>query len=299
MINILVLILVVASLVLVAVIVIRKFPLLANLDIDSLPAEKILKTKKQIITKRIENKGAVLKEKIILRLRPLKKYWEDIQLRFRIYVGKVQRLWQHEQVARKKGRVKDDPEVRAEELERLIHEAEGYLAAGDYEQAENTFISAISIDPKNAIAYRGLADAYLAKNELEEARQTYRFLTRLEPDDDCVFVKLAEIAESQGDLEEAIEYYQKAVLINDSLSPRFYHLTELLLKVGQPEVAKEAALQAVELEPQNPKYLDLLIETAIICGDKATALQGLEELRLVNPDNQKLDSFRERIFKIK
>ena len=63
-------------------------------------------------------------------------------------------------------------------------------------------------------------------------------------------------------------------------------------------MAKEAALQAVELEPQNPKYLDLLIETAIICGDKATAVRSLEELRLVNPDNQKLDSFRERITKI-
>lgn len=299
MINIFILILIVVSLALVVVIIIRKFPQLANLDIENLPAEKILKTKKQIITKRIENKGAVLKEKIILRLRPLKKYWENMQSRFRIYVGKVQRLWQHEQVARQKRQVVADPETRTEELAQLIHEAEGYLTAKDYEQAENTFISAISLDPKNAVAYRGLADAYLAKNELEEARQTYRFLTRLEPDDDSALIKLAEIAESQGDLEEAIEYYQRAVLINDSLSPRFYHLTELLLKVGQPDVAKEAALQAVELEPQNPKYLDLLIETAIICGDKVAALKGLEELRLVNPDNQKLDSFRERIFKIK
>lgn len=279
-------------------IIVRKFPQLINLDINNLPAEKILKTKKQIIGKRIENKGAILKEKIIRFLQPLKKYWENVQSRFRIYVSKVQRLWRHEQVARKRGQLKGNPEERAEELEQLIHEAEGYLAANDYEQAENIFISAISIDPKNAVAYRGLADTYLAKNELEEARQTYRFLTRLEPDDDSVLVKLAEIAESQGDPEEAIEYYQKAALINDSFSPRFYHLADLLLKVGHPEVAKEAARQAVELEPQNPKYLDLLIEIAIICGDKAAALKGLEELRLVNPDNQKLDGFKERISKI-
>ena len=111
-------------------------------------------------------------------------------------------------------------------------------------------------------------------------------------------VKLAEIAESQGDLEEAIGYYQQAVLVNDSFSPRFYHLAELLVKVGQPQVAVESILQAVELEPQNPKYLDLLIEIAIICGNKDLALKGYGELRLVNPENQKLHSFKDRIYKI-
>ena len=102
------------------------------------------------------------------------------------------------------------------------------------------------------MAYRGLGDTYLAKNSIEEARQTYKFLIRMEPDDDSVLVKLAEIAESQGNLEEAIEYYQQAVLVNDSFSPRFYHLAELLVKVGQPQVATEAILQARALE-QNLK----------------------------------------------
>ena len=70
-----------------------------------------------------------------------------------------------------------------------------------------------------------------------------------------MLVKLAEIEEEEGGTQAAIGYYQQAVLLNDSFSPRFYHLAELLVKVGQPEVAKEAALQAVELEPQNPNPL--------------------------------------------
>ena len=85
----------------------------------------------------------------------------------------------------------------------------------------------------------------------------------------------------------------------DSVSPRFYHLAELLLKVEQPEVAKESIVQAVELEPQNPKYLDLLTETAIICRDKDLALQSYNDLRGVNPDNQKLDGFKDRIDQLK
>ena len=107
--------------------------------------------------------------------------------------------------------------------------------------------------------------------------------------------KLAEIAESQGDLEEAIEYYQQAVVINDSLSPRFVHLAELLLRVGQPLVAREAIEAAVELEPQNPKYLDLLTETAILCQDKTLALKVYSTLCLVNPENKKLPDLKQRI----
>ena len=292
------LIIILLSISAIAFIVFRRFSQMSNLDIENLPQEKVSRRKKQIITDRVEKRSAEWGSKIIKQIKPLNKYWGKIQLSFRIYVGKIQGLWQHEQVLKKKKITKEQVEAESERLERLVREGETRLAAEELEEAENNFIAAISIDNKSASAYRGLGDTYLAKNEIEEARQTYRFLARLEPDDDVVLVKLAEIAENQGDLEEAIMHYQNAVLINDSFSPRFYHLAELLLKVEQKDVAKEAVIQAVELEPQNPKYLDLLIETAIICGDKEMAETGLEKLRMVNPDNQKLDGFKDRVLKI-
>jgi len=298
MFSILALIIILLSLSAIAVVVFRRFSQLSNLDIDNLPQEKVLRRKKQIISDRVEKRSADLGSKIIKFIKPLNKYWANTQLRFRVYVGKIQGLWQHEQVLKKKKVTQEQVEDQGERLKRLVQEGEERLMSNEPEEAENNFIAAISIDHKSASAYRGLGDAYLAKNEIEEARQTYRFLTRLEPDDDAVLVKLAEIAENQGDLEEAIEHYQKAVLINDSFSPRFYHLAELLLKVEQKDVAKESIIQAVELEPQNPKYLDLLIETAIICDDKELAETGLEKLRMVNPDNQKLDGFKDRVLKM-
>jgi hypothetical protein len=79
------------------------------------------------------------------------------------------------------------------------------------------------------------------------------------------------------------------------LSSRFYHLAELLIKADHPEIAKESIIQAVELEPKNPKYLDLMTETGILCGDKVLADTGFQELRLVNPQNNKLESFQARI----
>ncbi len=299
MLNAFFLIIIIAALAVIGFLIIRKFPHLANLDVNNLDEEKTYRKKREIINKRIEKSSGILKEKIIKSLLPLEKIWGKLQLQFRIYVGKIERLLHHEQALKTKQRKNI---VSSEESEQriiqLISEGEQQLKAENYDKAEEVFISAIKIDPKSTVAYRGLGDTYLAKNSIEEARQTYKFLIRMEPDDDSVLVKLAEIAESQGNLEEAIEYYQQAVLVNDSFSPRFYHLAELLVKVGQPQVATEAILQAVELEPQNPKYLDLLIEIAIICGNKDLALKGYGELRLVNPENAKLHSFKDRIYKI-
>ena len=299
MLSIIFLIIIISALGVIGFLVIRKFPQLSNLDIQNLQEEKIYQKKKEIINKRIEKSSNLLKERFSKILIPVGKIWGKFQLQFRIYVGKIERLLHHEQVLKTKQRNMAAGGGESEQkITQLISEGEQQLKFGNYDKAEEVFISAIKIDPKSAVSYRGLGDTYLAKNSIEESRQTYKFLIKMEPDDDSVLVKLAEIAESQGDLEEAIGYYQQAVLVNDSFSPRFYHLAELLVKVGQPEVAAESILQAVELEPQNPKYLDLLIEIAIICGNKDMALKGYGELRLVNPENQKLSSFKDRIYKI-
>lgn len=299
MLNALFIIIIIAALAVILFLVIRKFPHLANLDINNLDEEKIYRKKKEIINKRIEKSSGILKDKIINGLAPVGKLWGRLQLQFRIYVGKLERLLHHEQVLKTKQKKHvAGNEESGQKIAVLIQEGEQQLKAGNYDKAEEVFISAIKIDPKSTVAYRGLGDTYLAKNSTEEARQTYKFLIKMEPDDDSVLVKLAEIAEGRGNMEEAIQYYQQAVLVNDSFSPRFYHLAELLVKVGQPQVAVESVLQAVELEPQNPKYLDLLIEIAIICGNKELALKGYGELRLVNPDNQKLPGFKDRIYRI-
>lgn len=299
MLNIIFILIIAIALGVILFLVIRKFPQMASLDLSNLPEEKIYQKKREIINKRIEKSSAILKNKFSKVLIPLGKVWGRLQLQFRIYVGKIEKLLHHEQVLKTKQKVKEiNPEENSQKLAQLIQDGEQKLKSESYDEAEELFISAIKIDPKSVVAYRGLGDTYLAKNSVEEASQTYKFLIKMQPEDDSVLVKLAEIAENQGNLEEAIEYYQQTVLINDSISTRFYHLAELLLKINQPEVAKESVLQAVELEPQNPRFLDLLIEVAIICGNKDIALKAYGELRLVNPENKKLHNFKDRIYKL-
>jgi len=274
----------------------RKFPQVANLDVQNLPEELESRKKQQLLSKRLEERARKMHEVLKKRFGPVVRLWGFLQLKFRIYFGKVERLWHHEQTLKNKLK-KKVTKVAAprEQIDNLVKQGEQWFQNKDYERAEELFIEAIKLDVKCLPAYRGLGDTYAAKEQIEEAKETYQFLLQLNPHDDVVMVKLGEISEVQGQLEEAIEYYQQAVLVNDSLSTRFYHLAEVLMKVGQPETAKEAIVQAIELEPKNPKYLDLLIEIAIICGDQSLAKDSYNELRLVNPDNRKLVEFREKI----
>lgn len=281
-------------------IVIRKFPELARLDVATIPKEKEARRKKEILNQRIDEQGEQVKAMWKEKLQPLKQVWKNTQLRFRKYVGRIERLWYHEHVTDLAG---GEPklltvEQKEDKLSTLIQDGEEQLRLSNYDQAEGLFIAAIKLNQNSVPAYRGLGDTYIGKGALAEAQETFKFLLHLTPHDDALMVKLGTIAENNGDIETAIQYYQSAVIENDALAPRFFHLGELFLKIQQPQIAKEALLSAVEIEPKNPKYLDLLIEVAILCRDKQTALKTYNELRSVNPENQKLDVFKGKIYQL-
>lgn len=294
--NVVFFIIILVCLAILLYLILPKVHILANLDVNNLPEEIEQKKKKEIVFKRLESRGRELGKNILLRFYFLKDIWLFVQNKFRILVYKIEKLWRYEESIRKKD---EEKEMSVNEKENktkdLIKEAQNFFTVQNYDKAEELYIAALRLNPKSTVIYRGLADTYLAKKAYDEAVATYEFLLTLDKKDDNVLIKLGEIKELQNKLDEAISYYQQAALLGDTLAPRFFHLAELLLKVGQPETAKEAIRSACELEPKNPRYLDLLIETAIICDDKLLAEKTWEDLRIVNPDNNKLSDFKERI----
>lgn len=293
------LIIIVICLGLICYIIFRKFPQAASLDLEHFEEEWEVLKKREILRQHLETKSRELKKKWKTTVSPLGKLWGKIQLKFRIYVGKVERLWRHEEEMKRRQEEAQSVALGCQsKITELMQQADNHLRSGNLEKAEEFYIAVIKLDKKNIPAYRRLGETYLAQNSLDEALQTYLFLCQLAPNDDVWLVKIAEIYEKQGKIHEAIQSYQQAAVLNDSVSTRFFHLAELLLKVKESQVAAEAIAQAVEIEPKNPQYLDLMIEIAIICNDKILAQKGLNDLRLINSKNKKLDEFRERISKM-
>ena len=271
----------------------RHYQQLTVLDPSGLPEEKMSQKKDEFLRKRAEQQGSKRRGQQVGWFKPLGRRLRIVQLHFRQIVQNVERrLLELGHQRRLKG-----PRTVEEEqaLRTLLQDGLNAAEVHDWNNTEKKLIAAIRLDERNVTAYRALAGAYFAQDQFEEAKQTYRFVLYLDPRDDSALLRLAEIAEHEGKLDAAVEHYQQAVLINDHVAVRFAKLADLLTQLKQPATALEAIQQAVILEPQNPKYLDNFIEASILSEDKNLAEEGYRQLRTVNPDNQKLAAFRERI----
>lgn len=289
----------------ILVIVIRKFPQLSVLDVENLPEVKESKRKNEVIRKRVERLEAEGKKERQTRWIPFFRLLRHVQLGFRQYVGRIERLVSEEMNSmrprmtnRGRSAVKENKQMPGERVRTALQEAVFLLDQGDFEGAEKKYLALIRQNPKAKEAYRGLGDVYVKQGHMEEARETYQFVAQLDPWDDTVLVKLAEMAEAEGKLEQAVELYEQAVLLNDNLSGRFAKLAELLSTLGQYPTALEAIKQALDLEPENPKYLDMAVEVGILVGNKVFAEEAYQHLRMVNPENQKLPALKDKIEKM-
>lgn len=291
--------LIIISLAVIIGLLVRKFPELSLLQVEELPEVKEGKKKNEFLKKQAKKKNKEKLEKKRESWKPVIQLWKNLQLTFRKYFGEIERKFFQQRVKK----VREDHHASGQSVvqtvQNLLQEGHFALDQKQLDAAEKKFIDAIRLEPKNKEAYRGLGDVYFEQGHLQEAKETYLFLLHLTPADDALLLKLGEIEEENNNIQAAVDYYQKAVLLNDGSPTRFVKIADLMERIGQHETALEAIGQAVELEPQNPKYLDNFIELAIICGNKSQAEKGYQSLRLVNPENKKLEAFRERISRLK
>ncbi|MFA7244618.1 MAG: tetratricopeptide repeat protein [Candidatus Magasanikbacteria bacterium] len=300
MLNILPFILIVLSLIIIIFVIVRKYPQLLLLDVDTLPEIQTARNKNKLIMRKSEQREKQYYANFKNKLTPFIKLLKKIQLAFRILVGKVEK-----KSGACRGMIGEMSVTKEERKEQvvtskdLVKDALNDLSQEDYPTAEKKFLASLKYDPKNKEAYRGLAAVYYAQNQVTEAKETYNFLLQLDPNDEDANVKLGEIYEEEGNKEKAVEYYQQAVLINPNNPERFVKIYDLLFYLKHYETALEAVEQALDIESQNPRYVDNFIEVSLMLKRKDLAEEGYRQLRMINPDNQKLEIFRQRIDDLK
>ena len=180
-------------------------------------------------------------------------------------------------------------------IEEWLSKAEEHIDRNELKDAEQCFIEVLKLDEKNVEAYRGLGKVYLDLERYKEASAIFKFLLKLSPQDDRALNRLAMASIGQNKYEDAAKALEKAVEINDGLAIRFFDLGRLYQELERPAAALRNFQKASDIEPGNPKYLDQLLEISIITGDRCLAEEAYERLEAVNPDNQKLPEFRERL----
>lgn len=291
-------ILALTSLIGVVAIVVRRFPTLAAIDTGSIPAERHGELKTRLIEQRLKRKLEAALRALVSALKPasrafiafLRQRYEQLLALERQYRTRV---------AAPTVLTPEERERKDREVDRLLTVAYDAINRGAIEEAEQSAIDVIARDPRNVGAYRVLASVYLENKEYEHARETLEFIIqRLHVEDDELYAELGQVASEEGKLEEAKREIEKSISLNSQAAERYLDLSRVNLALGDTQNAFESCKRAAEIEPNNPKYLDALVETSIVAGKREWASDTLEKLRTVNPENQKLEELQARIANI-
>lgn len=282
----------------IIVIVVRRLPQLATLRTDILEREKTTKVKFQIIERRLLRKVREIAGRIMNRIKPLGTTVHGWLKRVHEKALEMEQRYKVETRAEKEEKKEESSEGQVEleqKLKKVLIEGDRAREAGDTPLAEKKYIEALSLDTQCVEAYQGLGKVYVAREEWMPAKETYGFLVKLVPADATVHAAYAETLVQSGEWEAGAVSYQIACELEPNSAHYLFEWGQCLKEIGDRTGAAAAYAKAVEREPGNPKYLDFLIEASILCGNKLQAQNAFDMLKRVNPENQKLDEFEQRI----
>jgi Tfp pilus assembly protein PilF len=287
--NIIPLILILASLVVILIVVARKFSVLANLNVNNIPSEKEVRFKEQIIGKRLKRNFSKYTSRTFRLLNSLR---EKISAVSEGLYGKLVKIRDQEKIKRDLvlSESSNGMDMEAKSA-KLFNEIEKAVKNADYSEAEKKLIEVISIDSKNIKAFKLLGEVYLEKKEANESRQTFEHVLKLLDDEEESY-NLSAVEDAGA----AAKIPGKRISeIYNERSQTYYDLAIVNQLTGKMEQAAHNLKSALVIEPNNPRYLDSMIEISIINKDKIGALDAFGRLAEVNPENQKLAEFKKQI----
>ena len=270
---------------LIGLIVIRKFPVLARVDINTIKKEKEDDFKEQILKKRFKRAIKKNSAKILEFLEPVTKI---ISNWVRDGYEKL-----HELRAEYKKKSEHQEELsdhkREELVATLLSASEELIKKEAYKQAEEKLIEVISLDNKNTTAFKNLGRVYVKLGSLEEARETFEYLVKVRKEEFNAYKK------SLVGTDKTNEEVFKIFNAESQFSQAYFDLANVYQELEKYPEAIKNLKKALEIEPNNPRYLDTIMEISIIIKDKITALDAYKKLKEANPDNQKLAEFKDAI----
>lgn len=293
--NIIILGVIVICLAVIIFIVIKKFPNLSQVDVETLPKVKEENTKKRIIRERLERE---VLSRIRSSAKKLKPASDRMVLGFRNALNKTLEMERSYRKKLEQPRTHEEKQKIEAKTDDLVEEGEKLLSQNNFAEAERKFIDAIALDPKGLDAYKGLGELYFEQGKMTEAKETFEYILKLNADNYDAYSHLGNIALAQGNPEAARVMLLKSIELDSQAAVHYLDLAKTYRELDQSEEAYNALQKAVGLEPNNPRNLDALLDLSIILGKKKEAKDLLAKLTEVNPENQKIEEFKERIKQI-
>lgn len=257
------------SMIAIFVVIVRKFSVLSILNTENIPGEKEASFKKEIIKKRVNRDLSRIFKFLPLFATSVKKRVKSSLLYLENSLNKVKLSYLKKKfvsVGEKNQMIKD-----------LFREADVLEKREEFALAENKFLEIINLDQNNLKAFFYLGKVYYDLNKLTESIQTLGYALKL------AIKEKKELGELEGDI---------------SIAEIYFSLAEVAKDMERYDYALEAISDALDLEANNPRYLDLVIDLSIIKKDKNLASSYIARMSEINPDNNNLKSWREEIMSL-
>lgn len=226
---------------LIAVMIIRKFPQLASIEISTIPKEREGQLKKQLMM-----------DKVARRIRFWLTRVEMVKILFYRLQNYLKRIFRklkdiERRLSLKRGRNITGVLDRANKLMDI-----------DSDESERLYLEIVKQDSGNIEAYEGLAELYILKKEWREVIEAFEFLVKLNPFKDKQYIfQIARAAREIGDLEHALECAEKLILSYSS-EPRFLDFfTEIAILVKDKRRAERGIFLLRQVNPDNAKIEEL------------------------------------------
>lgn len=292
LIDIIALVVLLVSLTAIGLLIGRRFPTLASIDLQSAAGtlrerksnllEKRLRRKFNSMWERLEDHGGPVTNKIRQGWNVLHRRLVDLEHEYKVRALPV--------LLNRFQRRKVDAEIAE-----IMAQAEALLADGEVKAAEEKALHAIRLEPRSVPAFEFLGDLYLSGKEYGNAKEIYLYLLKLVDDEEAVYehkieqdVRRGQLPAAQVDRRQAIDLKKHRLLYYLDLAQAYRMLEDW------PN-AMSSIQEAAVLEPNNPKVLDEYLEVSIGSGQKKFAGEALETIRQTNSENSKISDWEERI----
>lgn len=153
------------------------------------------------------------------------------------------------------------------------------VASSNPERVRPLLEQAIRANPNAPEAYIELGSYLAEMGDLEEAQVHFEQALALDPANISLLITLAENTAGLGDTPAAISYWQEVALRNERRrASAYYHIGDLALNDNNLSSALAFFKQAVEINPENPQFLQGLAQTYFEMGCKQEAIVVYQDL---------------------
>lgn len=268
MFDIIFLVILIISLIGVFFIVSRKFSQLKSIDTSIITKEIQDKQKSNLLKSRLNRKikGYIVKENKENRIK-------QAQNKINNYIKEYKNLNEHNFI----NKISKEPEKKVFYMNELVEDIKKNINEEEYLIAEDLCFQYLKLDRDNVSALEMLASIYTNNNSKQKAIQTYEFI-----------VSILKKTKNKNNIKEN----------NQKIVKYFIKIADIyLLDLNYKKIA-DVLKNAFLIDENNPKILDLLIESYINLKDRFMAERTLKKMEEANPENLKIIEFKDRIEKM-